>query len=81
LRLFDPMKSKDQEERLLKIAEKIKKLRIDAGYTSYENFAVKHGLDRKQYWRMEKGQNFMLSTLLRIIDIHKVSLAEFFEDL
>ena len=60
------------------IANRIKELRIKAGYTSYENFAVKNDLDRKQYWRMEEGQNFRIVSLLRITRIHGISLEEFF---
>ncbi len=37
------------------MAKELKRMRIEAGYTSYENFAVEHDLDRKHYWMMEKG--------------------------
>jgi hypothetical protein len=39
-----------EDERIRKIAEKIKHLRIKAGYTSHENFAWEHELSRVQYW-------------------------------
>lgn len=75
------MKTDGKDERLKKIAERIKELRVKSGYTSYENFAVKNDLDRKQYWRLEEtGANFKITSLLRIIDIHKISLREFFKD-
>lgn len=41
------------EHILSKIALRIKELRINAGYTSYEAFAYVNDLDRKQYWRAE----------------------------
>lgn len=71
----------DDQKRILRIAARIKELRISRGYTSYENFAVKHGFDRKQYWRLEEGKtNFQIGSLLRIVDIHQMSLEEFFKD-
>lgn len=66
------------DERILKIARKIKELRISLGYTSAENFAFDHDLNRVQYWRVENGANITLKTLLKILDIHKLSLNEFF---
>lgn len=62
-----------------KIGEKVKQLRIDAGYSSAENFAFDHGLNRVQYWRVESGTaNITLNTLLLVLEIHKISLSEFF---
>jgi len=70
-----------EDERVLKIANKIKKLRIQKGYSSHENFAWDNDISRVQYWRIEKGSNITLKTLLSILDIHKISLSEFFKDL
>ncbi len=67
--------------RLKAIGEKIKRLRLEAGYTSYEKFAIANGIEGKQYWRLESGKNFRMTTLIGIIDIHGITLKEFFEDL
>ena len=75
-----PDKSQEFDARILKIAEKIKELRIAAGYSSHENFAWDNDINRVQYWRMEKGANITIKTLLVILDIHKISLADFFKD-
>ena len=56
-------------------------MRIDAGFTSYENFANANDLDRKQYWRIENSANITLSTLIKILEIHKVTMKDFFIDL
>lgn len=64
-----------------KIAEKVKQLRIDKGYSSYENFAYENDLSRVQYWRLERGTNFTINYLLRVLEIHKLSLSEFFNDI
>lgn len=69
------------DPRLAKIAAKLKELRINAGYTSHESFAWDHEINRIQYWRIEKGSNITLKTLLTVLDIHKVSLSDFFSDL
>ncbi|MEX0362233.1 MAG: helix-turn-helix domain-containing protein [Allomuricauda sp.] len=63
------------------IATKVKELRIKNGYTSYETFAIENGLPRKNYWRIEKGENFTINTLIRILKIHDVSLEDFFKGL
>lgn len=63
------------------VASKLKQMRINAGFTSYESFANANDLDRKQYWRIENGSNITLSTLIKILDIHKISLKEFFIDI
>ena len=68
-----------EDERIERVAKKIKELRIKAGYTSHENFAWDHNLSRVQYWRIESGANITLKTLLKILDIHKISLEDFFK--
>ena len=63
-----------------KIASKLKKIRIEKGYTSYENFAYQNDLPRVQYWRMEKGTNFTIKNLLKILEIHQITVEEFFSE-
>ncbi len=70
-----------KNDRILAIASRIKDLRIENGYTSYEKFAIKHDFQAKQYWRLEEGHDFKMSTLLRIVDAHNISLEDFFERL
>jgi len=69
------------DARIKKIAEKLRDLRKQAGYTNYENFAWENEIGRVQYWRMEKGANFTMVSLLKILDAHKISLKDFFSDL
>jgi len=66
------------DKRIIKIGERLKKLRIKKGYTSYENFAFDNDIPRRSYWRMENGTNFRIESLLKILDVHKISLEEFF---
>lgn len=69
------------DPRLEQIARKLKRLRLAKGYSSYEAFAFDHELPRVGYGRHEQGSNLTLKSLLRLLDIHQVSLAEFFADL
>lgn len=69
------------DERILHIAKRLKELRIEKGYTSHEFFAWEHKIPRVQYWRMEKGTNFTIRTLLRILDAHEMSIEEFFSEI
>lgn len=52
---------------------------LPRSYSSAEIFAYEHDLNRVSYWRMEKGCNITLASLLRILDIHDLSLGEFFK--
>ena len=67
------------DKRIQKIADKLKKLRVEAGYTSAETFAFDNDINRVQYWRMEKGNNFTMNSLIKILDVHKLTLEEFFK--
>lgn len=69
------------DPRLKQIAQRLKQLRLAKGYSSYESFAFDHDLPRVGYGRHEQGSNLTLKSLLRLLDIHQVSLADFFADL
>ena len=72
---------KNIDDRIICIANKIKELRIKKGYSSHENFAWDNNLNRVQYWRIEKGSNITLKTLISILNIHQISLNDFFRDI
>ncbi len=69
------------DPRLKQIAQKLKQLRLAKGYSSYEAFAFDHDLPRVGYGRHEQGSNLTLKSLLRLLDIHQVSLADFFAEM
>lgn len=64
----------------LKISLRLKELRLKEGYTSYENFALDKGIDRKQYWRAENGANLTVNSLIKLLNLHKITLEEFFKE-
>jgi len=72
---------KEIEIKISKIAEKIKLLRKEKGFTSYETFAFEYEINRVKYWRIEKDQNITLKTLIKVLSIHNLTLQEFFNDL
>lgn len=68
-----------EDEILKEIGNRIKQIRKEAGYKNYENFAFENDINRVQYGRMESGKNFTIKSLLKILEIHKMSLGQFFE--
>ena len=70
--------NKIEDKRLIAIGKQIRQLRIDMGYSSAEIFAYEKNINRISYWRMEKGCNITMTSLLKILDIHQISLSEFF---
>ena len=71
-----------EHETLMKsIGEQLKKLRQDKNLKSGE-LASKIEIGRNTYTRIEQGKiYFKFSTLLSILDYHKVSIWDFFRDL
>ena len=63
------------------IGSELKKLRVNAGYKSYEVFAWDNKISRIQYWKMEKGTNCTLKSLKRVLDIHDTRMDDFFNSL
>lgn len=70
-----------EKEGLKKIGSKLKELRIKKGFGSYEKFAIEYEISRMQYWRIEEGKtNITFRTLISILNIHDISLKDFFSD-
>lgn len=84
--LFYPMaegkKSKQKQleinNELQKLGNRIKALRLERGYTSYEHFAYAHDISRAQFGRYERGLDLRYSTLIRIINAFEITVEEFF---
>jgi transcriptional regulator with XRE-family HTH domain len=71
---------KDPNEELRQLGQRIKNLRIQKGYSSFEDFAYEHGISRAQFGRYEKGQNLRYTSLKKIIDAFGITLHEFFSE-
>jgi len=69
-----------------KIAAKAKEMRIKAGYSSYESFAMHAGINRNSYFRFEKksaetGENFTIALLLKVTRGLNMTMTDFFHDI
>ncbi|MGZ3749635.1 MAG: helix-turn-helix domain-containing protein [Flavisolibacter sp.] len=74
-----PLRSElDVDEQLQRLGKRIKNLRIEKGYTSYEYFAYEHNISRAQFGRYEQGQDLRFSSLIRIVNAFGMTLEEFF---
>ena len=65
---------------VLRMAKRLKELRMKEGFTSYEAFANEHGLSRAMYGRYEKGKDLRFSTLVKIVKAFDMTLEEFFSE-
>ena len=64
---------------LINIGVKLAELREKKGYSTIKDFVIAHDLPEIQYWRMEKGKtNITLKSLLKILNIHEISVEDFF---
>lgn len=69
-----------KDEELKKLGDRIKSLRIQKGYSSYEQFAFEHEISRAQYGRYEQGQDLRFSSFLLVLNALQVSYQEFFSE-
>ncbi len=67
-----------QLEELQLIGKKLRYIRIKKGYGNYEDFSYDADIARAQYGKYENGANIMVTTLLKILKFHNMTLAEFF---
>lgn len=65
---------------IMNLAKRIKSLRMQKGYTNYENFAFDKEIPRAQYGRYEKGEDIRFSSLIKIIRAFEMSPKEFFSE-
>lgn len=73
--------AEDQVEHQIKnLGARIKQLIIAKGYTNAEFFAYDHKINRSQYGKYERSEDLRFSSLVRIIQIHNLTLPEFFKD-
>ncbi|MDQ3682407.1 MAG: helix-turn-helix transcriptional regulator [Bacteroidota bacterium] len=61
------------------LGERIKALRFERGYTSYEYFAYDHNISRTQFGRYEKGQDLRFSSLVKITKAFGISFSNGFD--
>lgn len=64
---------------LINVGSYLAELRNKKGYSTIKEFTQKYDLPEIQYWRIEKGKaNVTLKSLVKILNIHKITLHDFF---
>ena len=63
--------------RLQLIGQRVLELREATGLT-VESFCMKNRIPRISYTALQNGSNFHMTTLLKVLDAHKIRLDEFF---
>ncbi len=76
------MAKKDEytEKQLTHLGNRLRELRIEKGFSNYEQFAFEHNLPRAQYGRYEQGQDLRFSSLLKVLKALDISLEDFFKE-
>ena len=68
------------QEQLRNLGRRLRELRIERGYSNYEQFAFDHDLPRAQYGRYEQGKDLRFSSLVKVLKALDVTLEEFFRE-
>jgi DNA-binding XRE family transcriptional regulator len=71
----------DENKELQKIGERLRELRIAAGFTAYDKFAFTYEFDSQTILRAEQGKNMTMKTFIKILNVHNKSLKDFFNEL
>lgn len=71
---------KEKNPEVLKLAQRIKSIRISKGYSNYEYFAYEHNISRAQFGRYEKGEDLRYSSLVKVVKAFGMTLEEFFKE-
>ncbi|MFY9309947.1 MAG: helix-turn-helix transcriptional regulator [Bacteroidia bacterium] len=74
------MKKAEKIPELSIIADRLKQIRKEKGFTNYEHIAFELGMSRSAYWRLESGENFSLKTLIKICKLLDITLEQFFQE-
>ncbi|MDB5006244.1 MAG: helix-turn-helix domain protein [Mucilaginibacter sp.] len=69
-----------EKDDLLKLANRMKTLRLKSGNLNYEKFALCNGIARIQYRKYEMGSNLTFNSLLRVLRALDISLKDFFSE-
>ncbi|MBN8640671.1 MAG: helix-turn-helix transcriptional regulator [Flavobacteriales bacterium] len=68
------------KQQLKNLGNRLRELRIERGFTNYEQFAFEHNLPRAQYGRYEQGQDLRFSSLVKVLNALNISLENFFKE-
>lgn len=69
-----------KKEYLKQFGERLRSIRKQKGFNSYEFYSYFIGLNRAQYGRYEKGQNMNLDTFFYLMYLLELDPVEFFSE-
>ena len=72
------VKLDDPQKEFKKIGKRLKQLRQQAGYTASLDFAYENEIHPAQYARYEAGSDLKISSLMRVLSFHNLTLQDFF---
>lgn len=72
--------SDPEADALLKLGNRVKTLRMQAGHYNYEKFAYQNNIGRILLRRVETGGNVNYKNLLKVINALGVTPSEFFAE-
>lgn len=70
---------KVKSKEVLLLANRIKQLRQDKGYTSQETFAYDNDYTLSYYSRLERGEDIRFSSLVKVCKALGITLEQFFK--
>jgi hypothetical protein len=73
-------KKKKANRDIQRLANRIKGLRMNQAYSSYEQFAADKEIPRTQYGRYEVGEDMRFTSLLKVVNAFGITLREFFSE-
>lgn len=68
------------DDHLQKLGNRLRTVRKAKGYNNHEKFAYDSDISRSQYGRYEKGADLRISSLLKILHAHGMTISEFFAE-
>lgn len=71
---------KYSRNQLHNLGKRLREIRIQRGYSNYEQFAFDNDLPRAQYGRYEQGKDLRFSSLVKVLKALNVTLEEFFRE-
>lgn len=73
--------AKNSTPLLTAFGDRLKELRVKAGFTSQEAFAYEHGFGRIQYNKWERGADIKLSSVERLAEAFGITVGELMKGL
>jgi hypothetical protein len=71
----------DSKQQCKRIGNHLRQLRREAGYSAALDFAYENDLHPAQYARYEAGANMKITSLIKVVSIHNLTVEQFFKSM